>query len=89
MGIQKDTSIGERVHAIFSVSAYDVFNHRNFALAQPDVLIAGSGGSSNINLINNALSTTYSNILGKGLFLNKTQFWGGSRILRLGVKLTF
>jgi len=86
MGVQKDTAIKERVHCIFSVSAYDVFNHRNYALAQPDVLEAGNG--SNINTVNNALSTTYTNINSAG-FLNKLQFTGGSRILRLGVELTF
>src|SRR5690348_10078654 len=88
MGFQKDTRITERVHLAFSVSAYDVFNHRNYALAQPDVLEAANG--SFINTVNNALSTTYTNINAAGNgFLDKTQFSGGSRKVQLGVKLTF
>jgi hypothetical protein len=88
MTIQKDTQIGERVHAIFSVAAYDVFNHRNYALAQPDVFQAAAG--SFINLVNNALSTTYTNIQATGAgFLDKTQFSGGSRVIRFGVRVTF
>jgi Carboxypeptidase regulatory-like domain/TonB dependent receptor-like, beta-barrel len=88
MGIQKDTKITERVHIAFSLSAYDVFNHRNFSLAQPDVLEAGSG--SFINNTNNSLSTTYTNINAAGAgFLDKTQFSGGSRKVQLGVTLSF
>jgi hypothetical protein len=87
MGVQKDINIKERVHCIFSLSAYDVFNHRNYSLSQPDVLQAGNG--SYINTVNNALSTTYANINSKTGFLNKYQFSGGSRILRLGLELTF
>ena len=88
MTVEKDTRIGERVHAIFSVSAYDVFNHRNYALAQPDVFQAAAG--SFINLVNNALTTTYTNIQATGSgFLDKTQFSGGSRRVQFGVRLTF
>jgi hypothetical protein len=88
MTVEKDTRIGERVHAIFSASAYDVFNHRNYALAQPDVFQAAAG--SFINLVNNALTTTYTNIQATGSgFLDKTQFSGGSRRVQFGVRLTF
>ena len=88
MGFQKDTRITERVHLLLSVSAYDVFNHRNYALAQPDVLEAANG--SFINTVNNALSTTYTNIQAAGNgFLDKTQFSGGSRKIQLGAKITF
>ena len=89
MGFQKDTRITERVHLVLSVSAYDIFNHRNYALAQPDVFSAGQGVSL-INPVNNALSTTYTNIgaAGNG-FLDKTQFTGGSRRIQLGAQITF
>src|SRR5215472_69909 len=88
MGIEKDTKIGERVNLALSVSAYDVFNHRNYSLAPPDVLQAGV--NSLINVVNNALSTTYTNINDAGAgFLDKKQFTGGSRVLRLGIKITF
>jgi hypothetical protein len=89
MGFQKDTRITERVHLVLSVSAYDIFNHRNYALAQPDVFSAGQGISL-INPVNNALSTTYTNIgaAGDG-FLDKTQFTGGSRRIQLGAQITF
>ena len=90
MGFQKDTRITERVHLVLSVSAYDVFNHRNYALAQPDVLEAGTANGSFINAVNNALSTTYTNIndVGNG-FLDKTQFSGGARRIQLGAQITF
>ncbi|HKV05337.1 MAG TPA: TonB-dependent receptor [Candidatus Acidoferrales bacterium] len=94
MYLQKDTKIGERVHFALSVAAYDLFNHRNFALAQPDVFQAANG--SFINLVNNALTTTYTNIqatgdgsVNCGCFLQPRQFSGGSRILRLGLKVVF
>ena len=88
MGFQKDSRITERVHLVLSVSAYDVFNHRNYALAQPDVLEAANG--SFINTVNNALSTTYTNINDAGAgFLDKTQFSGGSRKIQLGARITF
>ncbi len=88
MGFQKDTRITERVHLALSVSSYDVFNHRNYALAQPDVLEAANG--SFINSVNNALSTTYTNINDAGAgFLDKTQFSGGSRRIQLGARITF
>jgi hypothetical protein len=88
MGVQKDIAVRERLHVVLSASAYDVFNHRNLALSQPDVFQAANG--SNINLVNNALSTTYTNInaVGNG-FLDKRQFSGGSRVLRLGLELAF
>jgi hypothetical protein len=90
MGFQKDTRITERVHLALSVSAYDVFNHRNYALAQPDVLEAGSNNGSFINTVNNALSTTYTNINDAGAgFLDRTQFSGGSRRVQLGARITF
>ena len=88
MNIQKDNRIGERVHLVLGVSAYNVFNHRNFALAQPDVFQAANG--SLVNTVNNALSQTYNNLQATGSgFLNPNQFSGGSRILRLAVRLTF
>jgi len=39
-----------------------------------------------IGTVNNALSTTYSNLT-SDLFLNQQQFTGGKRDMQLGVKL--
>jgi len=89
MGALKNTSITERFSIQFRAEAFNVFNHRNFSLAQPSVFQTGSI----IGTVNNSLSTTYSNIASAlapetaGLFLNPKQFTGGSRIMTLGVKL--
>ena len=53
-------------------------------------MCSNRGSNSLIIRANNAFSGTYTNIgsAGNG-FLDKTQFTGGSRILRLGAKVTF
>lgn len=85
MGMYKDTKITERFSVQFRATAQNIFNHRNFSLAQPTVFQTGVL----IGTTNNALSSTYANVDAGTLFLNAKQFTGGSRILELGLKLLF
>jgi hypothetical protein len=85
MGIAKYIKFTERYSMELSVQALDIFNHRNFSLAQPSVFEP---------LVNNALSTSYNNIAsffasGNQQFLNAQQFSGGSRNLQMVVKFIF
>jgi len=84
MGLLKNTKLNERINLQFRVNTFNTFNHRNFSLAQPSVFQTGSGGP--IGTVNNALSTTYSNLT-SSLFLDSRQFSGGSRSMQLGVKV--
>ena len=84
MGMYKDTKISERFSVQFRATAQNVFNHRNFSLAQPTVFQTGVL----IGTVNNALSTTYANVTSTQ-FLDEKQFTGGNRILELGLKLIF
>jgi Carboxypeptidase regulatory-like domain/TonB dependent receptor len=84
LGLAKNTKIGERATLQFRVDTFNTFNHRNFSLAQPTVFQSGVL----IGTVNNALSTTYSNIA-SSLFLNDRQFTGGARTMQLGAKLSF
>jgi hypothetical protein len=85
MGMYKDTKLTERFSFQFRATAQNIFNHRNFSLAQPTVLQTGVI----IGTTNNALSSTYANVDAGSLFLNAKQFNGGSRIMELGLKLIF
>jgi hypothetical protein len=81
MSIGKTTTITERFKVQFRADAIDVFNHRNFSIAQPSVFEP---------VVNNALSTTYTNVTAHGSgFLDAGQFSGGSRNLQLVLKLIF
>jgi len=82
MGLFKNTKLTERATLQFRVDTFNTFNHRNFSLAQPTVFQTGVL----IGTVNNALSTTYSNVT-SDLFLNDRQFTGGKREMQLGVKL--
>jgi hypothetical protein len=82
MGFAKKTKINERLSLQLGFSAYDVFNHRSYALAPLSVFESG------VTTVNNALSTTYTNPF-SSLFLQPTQFSGGSRQMQLMVKLVF
>jgi hypothetical protein len=84
MGLFKNTKLSEGTTLQFRVDTFNTFNHRNFSLAQPTVFQTGVL----IGTVNNALSTTYSNVA-SNLFLNKNQFTGGNRQMQLGVKLIF
>jgi hypothetical protein len=83
MAFNKKTKITERLSLQLGFSAYDIFNHRSYALAPPSVFETG------VTSVNNADSTTYSDITSGALFLNPTQFSGGSRQMQLQVKLIF
>lgn len=82
MGLFKNTKLSEGTTLQFRVDTFNTFNHRNYSLAQPTVFQTGVL----IGTVNNALSTTYSNIT-SDLFLNERQFTGGNRQMQLGVKL--
>jgi len=82
MGMFKNTKLAERATLQFRADAFNVFNHYNFSLAQPTVFQTGVL----IGTVNNALSTTYSNVTSP-LFLNERQFTGGNRTMQLGVKV--
>ena len=62
----KNTKITERFSVQFRATAQNIFNHRNFSLAQPTVLQTGVI----IGTTNNALSSTYANVDG-GRFVLK------------------
>jgi len=84
MAVLKTVKLNEKFSLLFRVNTFNTFNHRNFTLAQPSVFQTGSGGP--IGTVNNALSTTYSNLT-SALFLNNRQFSGGARVMQLGVKV--
>ncbi len=82
MSVLKNTKLTERFSFQFRVDGMNVFNHRNYTLAQPSVFQSGVI----LGTVNNALSTTYSNVAADQ-FLDATQFTGGARQMQLGVKL--
>jgi hypothetical protein len=82
MGFAKTTKVNERLSLQLGFSAYDIFNHRNYALAPLSVFESG------VTTVNNALSTTYADPF-SSQFLDKTTFSGGSRQMQLQVKLIF
>ena len=82
MSVAKNTKLTERFSFQFRVDAMNVFNHRNFTLAQPSVFQSGVI----LGTVNNALSTTYANVTADQ-FLDSGQFTGGARQMQLGVKL--
>ena len=84
MGTIKSFKFTERFDTQFRVNVQNIFNHRNFSLAQPTVLQTGVI----IGTVNNALSTTYANVTSP-FFLDPKQFTGGSRLMELGVKLVW
>jgi len=81
-GLFKNTNLTERATLQLRVDTFNTFNHRNFSLAQPTVFQTGVL----IGTVNNALSTTYSNLT-SDLFLNQKQFTGGNRQMQVAVKL--
>jgi hypothetical protein len=86
MGIAKYIHFTERYSLQLGVQALNIFNHRNFSLAQPSVFEP---------LVNNALSTSYNDLntyldsATRSQFLNSHQFSGGARNMQLVVKFLF
>ena len=79
MSILKSQKLTERFRLQMRVDAYDVFNHPNYTF----------GNLSVFQVTTNALSQNYANLNTGSGFLNKTLFDGGSRIIQLGLKLTY
>ncbi len=69
---------GESRYVQFQATAFNVFNHRNFSLVNPDVFQDNTNG----------LSTSFANV-NSANFLNAQQFNGGNRTLQLGLKVVF
>jgi hypothetical protein len=79
MSILKNQKLTERFRLQMRVDAYNVFNHPNYTF----------GNLSVFQVTANALSQNYANINTGSGFLDKTLFDGGSRIVQLGLKLTY
>jgi outer membrane receptor protein involved in Fe transport len=79
MSILKNQKLTERFRLQLRVDAYNVFNHPNYTF----------GNLSVFQVTANALSQNYANINTGSGFLDKTLFDGGSRIVQLGLKLTY
>ena len=79
MSVLKDNNLTERFHLQIRVDAYDVFNHPNFTL----------GNLSVFQVTTNALNQGYANLNAGSAFLNQNLFSGGSRLVQLGLKLTY
>jgi Carboxypeptidase regulatory-like domain len=84
MSMLKNTKLTERCGVQLRVDAMNVFNHRNFSLAQPSVFQSGVI----LGTVNNALSSTYANVTADQ-FLDAKQFTGGARQMQLGIKFTW
>jgi hypothetical protein len=74
----KNTYVTETKYIQFRAEFFNAFNHRQPAL----------GSGSVFQFTNNALSTTYANV-GSPLFLDTSQFSGGSRTIQLALKFIF
>jgi outer membrane receptor protein involved in Fe transport len=79
MSILKNQKLTERFRLQMRVDAYNAFNHPNYTF----------GNLSVFQVTANALSQNYANINTGSGFLDKTLFDGGSRIIQLGLKLTY
>jgi hypothetical protein len=84
MSMLKNTKITERLGFQIRVDAMNVFNHRNYSLAQPSVFQSGVI----LGTVNNALSSTYANVTADQ-FLDAKQFTGGARQMQIGMKLSW
>jgi Carboxypeptidase regulatory-like domain/TonB dependent receptor-like, beta-barrel len=78
LSIFKNTNITETRYFQFRFEMFNAFNHRQRSL--------GLGTVQGFN--GNALSTSYANV-SSGLFLDDSQFSGGSRTIQYGLKFVF
>jgi hypothetical protein len=81
MAFAKTNRLSERAGLQLRVTAYNVFNHRNFSF----------GNLSVFPLSTNALSQGYASLssVPSGAFLNKHLFNGGSRRIEMGMKIIY
>jgi outer membrane receptor protein involved in Fe transport len=84
MSILKSVVLTERLKLQFRFEAYDVFNHPN-----PSIGLPSNNGALDQNVNSNPLSTAYPFVTAGNLFLNNTNFDGGSRTMQLGLKVIF
>ena len=80
MSILKNQKLTERFKLQLRADAYNVFNHPDYTFGNLSVFQTTT---------NNALSQNYANLNTGSGFLDKTLFDGGSRIIQLGLKLTY
>ena len=81
MALLKNNKLTERLGVQVRVSAFDVFNHPNFTLANLSVFPSDT----------NALNQGYTSLTSvpAGTFLNPQIFNGGSRRIEFGIKLSY
>ena len=84
MSLFKSTRLTERFSLQFRAETYNTFNHRNFSIGLPT-----NNGAIDQVTNPNPLSTAYIFVTSGNLFLNNSQFNGGSRTMQLGLRLVF
>jgi hypothetical protein len=78
LSVFKNFNFTERKYVQFRVEMYNAFNHRQYSLGLP----------SYQQSLNNALSSTYSNVSSLQ-FLDASQFSGSSRTMQMSLKFIF
>lgn len=84
MSVFKTTRLSERFTLQFRAETYNTFNHRNFSIGLPT-----NNGAIDQVTNPNPLSAGYIFVTSGNLFLNNSQFNGGSRTMQLGLRLLF
>ncbi len=84
ISLLKTTNLGERMRVQFRAETYNTFNHRNFSIGLPT-----NNGAIDQVTNPNPLSSAYPFVTSGPLFLNNSQFTGGSRTMQLGLKFIF
>jgi hypothetical protein len=83
MSLLKNIVLTERFRLQFRIATYNTFNHPNPSLGLPT-----NNGTIDQNQNPNPLSTTYA-LVTSPLFLDSSEFNGGSRRMELGLKVIF